>query len=502
MHPSGPAQDPLADLQSLLKSHYPIIVLETEEEERAAALLKYLADRLGLPFFSWSPTKGLRRDGQAAKVYGTTDPALALDHLETTDLPGVYLFKELGAYLDKPAVREKLKDVAARFSKHPGAVVLVGLSEALPPGLDGQAARVSLGLPSARDYDALLRRVVRDVSGRMSVEAALTREDLRRLVGNLRGLTLTEAEKVLTKAIVMDRRLCRKDIEEVLSAKKKVLERDGLLEYYPHEDAAAEIAGLRRLKDWLRKRKALLAHPEKAAEFGLEFPKGVLLLGVQGCGKSLCAKAVAREWGLPLIKLDPSRLYNKYVGESEANLRKAMRAAEAMAPAVLWIDEIEKALASSPDGDGDGGLSRRVLGTLLGWLQDRKAPVFIVATANDVESLPPELLRKGRFDEIFFVDLPDAAARREILAIHLRRRNLKPEAFDLAALAAASEGFSGAELEQAVVSALYAAFPDRARLGTAAVAEELRRTVPLSRAMREKIDRLRAWAKDRAVSAD
>jgi SpoVK/Ycf46/Vps4 family AAA+-type ATPase len=223
-----------------------------------------------------------------------------------------------------------------------------------------------------------------------------------------------------------------------------------------------------------------------------------MLIGVQGCGKSLCAKAVAAEWKLPLIRLDPSNLYNRYVGESEKNLKRAIKLAEAMAPVVLWIDEIEKALSQE---DAEGGPAQRIFGTFLAWLQDKKEDVFVIATANDISKLPPELMRKGRFDEIFFVDLPTEEARRQIIQIHLKRRKREPSKFDIARLARISEGFSGAELEQAVVSSLYTAFSKQEDLGTEGVVEEIEMTKPLSVTMAERIDALRAWAKDRAVFA-
>jgi SpoVK/Ycf46/Vps4 family AAA+-type ATPase len=280
------------------------------------------------------------------------------------------------------------------------------------------------------------------------------------------------------------------------------VQRSGVLEYTPAASSLADVAGLARLKEWIRKRGTALRDPVAARRFGVEPPRGLLLLGVQGCGKSLCAKAVASELAMPLVRLDPSSLYNKYFGESEKNLARAIRLAEAMAPVVLWIDELEKAFASVADGGHDGGVSHRLFGTFLTWLAETKETVFVVATANDVSRLPPELVRKGRFDEIFFVDLPGEDARRAVLTLHLRRRGQDPDGFELAPLVAASEGFSGAELEQVVVASLYTAFHEKRPLDAAMIAAEIAATVPLSRTMREKIAGLRAWARDRAVPAD
>jgi SpoVK/Ycf46/Vps4 family AAA+-type ATPase len=290
-------------------------------------------------------------------------------------------------------------------------------------------------------------------------------------------------------------------VGEALEAKRKMVQQDGLLEYWPAEQGMAEVAGLSGLKAWLAKRRASVIDPQRATEFGLSFPKGVLLLGVPGCGKSLCAKAVAHEWGLPLLKLDPANLYDKYVGDSEKNFKRAMQTAERLAPIVLWIDELEKAFAAG-SGEDDGGVSRRIFGSFLSWLQDRRGDVFVVATSNDVTKLPPEFIRKGRFDEVFFVDLPSARARGEITTIHLRKRKQDPAAFDLPRLVAAADGFSGAEIEQAIVAALYTAFSTSAPLSTEVLLGELGSTRPLSRIMNERLADLRRWAADRTVAAD
>jgi SpoVK/Ycf46/Vps4 family AAA+-type ATPase len=308
-----------------------------------------------------------------------------------------------------------------------------------------------------------------------------------------------EAEKILTRAMIEDGKLDADDIEAVIREKKAIVEREGLLEFMPADMGFQDIADLDSLKTWLAKRKCTMADPDGAARFGLPFPKGILLLGVPGAGKSLCAKAVAVEWGLPLLKMDPSRLYNKYIGESEKNYRRAMETAERLSPVVLWIDEIEKAFP--PGGGDDSGVSQRVLGSFLTWLQERKGDVFVAATANDIDRLPPPLLRKGRFDEIFFVDLPVPEVRKEIFKIHLKRRGQDPSRFDLPALADASDGFTGAEIEQAVVAALYAAFAGASCLSTQLVEAEIRQTRPLSVVRAEYIASLREWAADRTVSA-
>lgn len=492
--------DPLADLELLLKARYGLVLLETAEEERAATLLRHLADALELPLFTWTRTKGLRRDGVDGSVYGSTDPGKALAHVEVSGFPAIYHFRGLGSYLGDDVVARRLADAAAPYAELAGALVLSGEDLVLPDAVDDVAARLRLPAPGVAEYGELLERLLRDLRARGRVEVDLDDGSRRRLLERLRGLTLLEAEKVLTRAIVEDGRLAADDLDRVLEAKREIVEKDGLLEYRPSGAGLESVADLAALRSWLEERKAFFHDPGRARSFGLPAPRGVLLLGVPGCGKSLSATAVAGSWELPLLKLDPSRLYNKFVGETERNFRRATEMAEKLAPIVLWIDEIEKAFAAA--GEGDGGVSARVLGTFLSWLQDRQGDVFVVATANDVSRLPPELLRKGRFDEIFFVDLPDRDARRAVLDLHLRRRGRDPARFDLDALAEAADGFSGSELEQAVVAALYASFSRGRALDTASILEEIRRTRPLSRVMSEKIESLRAWAAGRTVSAN
>lgn len=334
----------------------------------------------------------------------------------------------------------------------------------------------------------------------VEVTAKVTRSTLDQIIQVLRGLNRWEAERAMSAAIHDDYMLTADDIPRIVEAKRCLLGTTGCLEPIAADFPATDIGGLNNLKRWLSLRRE--GFSKRAREFGLETPRGMLMLGIQGCGKSLCAKAVAADWRMPLLRLDPGMLYQKFIGESEGQLRQALRQAEAMAPVVLWIDEIEKAFASASSASTDGGLSKRMFGTLLGWMQDHRHPIFIVATANDVSALPPELLRKGRFDEVFFVDLPNAEARKTILGIHLRRRKRDPAKFDLEALAAATEGFSGSELEQVVISGLYVAFHTNKQLTDNHLLTEIGNTRPLSVIAREKIDNLRAWAENRCVRAD
>jgi len=492
--------DPLHDIELLLRSRYGLIIIDSAEEDRAETLVRLAADRISMPLFHWSRTKGLRRDGANSAVYGTTDPAQMLAHVAAAHIDALYYLRGAETVLAEPLHAERLLEVVGEFGTRPGAVVLAGTGLPLPESLRRLSATVQLPPPDVAEFRSLIERLARDLRQRMKVEIALPPDEVSRLVANLKGLTLIEAEKVLTRAIVEDGRLGPDDLAHIINYKKEIVEREGVLEYYPVEETLDDIADLAGLKAWLAKRTHFLSAPEKAADFGLSFPKGVLLVGVPGCGKSLCAKAVAMEWKLPLLKLDPGRLYNKYMGESEKNFRRAMDTAERLAPCVLFIDELEKAFASG--GSEDGGVSQRVLGTFLSWMQDRKGDVFTVATANDVSRLPPEFLRKGRFDEVFFVDLPNGEARQAILSIHLRKRGQDPAAFDLAGLTAATDGFSGAEVEQAIVSALYTAFAAGRSLDTDLVLAEIRATRPLSAIAAERVAGIRAWARERTVAAN
>jgi SpoVK/Ycf46/Vps4 family AAA+-type ATPase len=393
-----------------------------------------------------------------------------------------------------------MREIAASFREMRRSILLSAPVLKLPAELDDDAVEFRLALPDANLLLKAVQAVLAEAGGQR-VRNELDAAGQRHLAQALSGLTMDEARRTLMKCVLARRRADAGLIADALEAKRAGLKREGVLEYLLSEASFADVADLRALKEWLRKRRGALTPEGK--QFGLEPPKGVLITGVQGCGKSLCARAVAGEWGLQLARLDAGALYDKYIGESEKRLRKSLEVAEQLAPLVLWIDEIEKGFAATASSaDVDAGLTQRILATLLTWLQDRKAAVFMVATSNNIAALPPELLRKGRFDEIFFVDLPDAEARAELFRIHLKRRGREVVQFDLAALAEASEGFSGAEVEQAVVAGMYAAFSSEQQLSTEVLLGEIRGTKPLAVTRREDIARLRGWATDRAVRAN
>ncbi len=493
--------DQLDDIALLIKAHHPLILLETLDDQRASKLLEHLADRHKIPFFVWKFHKGLMRNGANQKpIYGTSAPAQAIEHLLSSNLEAVYYFQDFLAHVDRNEIISRLKELHEKFIHHRAALIATGTHPDLPEELEHLFTRVKLRPPSKQDYYLYLNDLLRDLRQRMPVAVTLDQAGVNQLLNGLRGLSLLEVQKIITKAVVETQRFDQETLSHVLKAKEETIERSGVLEFFPTQDKFGDIAGLDALKQWLQKRSKIFSDTERARQFGLSAPKGILLFGVQGCGKSLCAKAVAAEWGLPLVRLDPSNLYQKYVGESEKNLKRAIETAEAMAPIVLWIDEIEKAFGQAHGQDG--GVSSRIFGTLLSWMQDKQAEVFVIATSNNISELPPELMRKGRFDEIFFVDLPKAHIRRQILELHIRRRGHALDALDLDRLSELTEGFSGAELEQAVVSSLYAAFSENTSLTQHHLESEINTTRPLSVTMAEKIQTLRSWAQGRAVFAE
>jgi SpoVK/Ycf46/Vps4 family AAA+-type ATPase len=485
------------DLELLLRSRVPLIVVETRDETRITRLFATLAMRLAMPAMAWSATNGLQRiDYEGTPQRHTSEPRQALGQIKATMQATVYLLLDFHPYLDDPYNIRLLKEIALGYPRLGHTLVLVSPQLEIPLELRSFSARFSLSLPDAGRLEEIVREEAADWSRSNHGRKVMTeRQTLDLLVRQLRGLTASDARRIIRGAIYDDGAINADDLDRVTRARYRLLEHIGALSCDFDTADFSEVGGLANLKGWLRLRRAAFVDPHRK----LDMPKGILLVGVQGGGKSLAAKAVAGMWRLPLLRLDFGTLYNKFFGETERNLREALKAAEAMTPCVLWIDEIEKAVAA---GDYDNGTSRRILGNLLTWMSERTAAVFIVATANVIEHLPPELIRKGRLDEIFFVDLPDVAARAEIFAIHLRKRDLEPRDFDIPALAGLTDGFSGAEIEQAIVASLYLAREQELPLTTDHIRNELHRTQPLSRVMAEKVNRLRAWARDRTVPAN
>jgi SpoVK/Ycf46/Vps4 family AAA+-type ATPase len=483
------------DIKTLVLSFHPVIAIETVEENRVISLLREVAEQLSLPFFEWSITRGLVRFPGTTSLYGTTDAQVLLQSLEELN-EGMFLLKDFGTLLDNPAVARAFREVSQKFVQKRSAIVITGATVRFPAEIEHSVVHYEMKLPGPEEMRETVDAVMKSLRSRKGVRIQLAVQDMEELLRALSGLTLNQARQTIAYAALKDGKLSPEDLKEVLQRKARMIQERGLLEYFPVEDNRFQLGGFDRLKEWLER--ASIGFTAQAQELNLTAPKGILMVGVQGCGKSLAAKVIAREWKLPLLKLEAGRLYDKYVGESEKNFREAVRLAESMAPAVLWIDEIEKAMSSS-SGDADGGLSKRMFGAFLTWLQEKKREVFVVATANDLSALPPELLRKGRFDEIFFVDLPNLRERQDIFNIHLKLRMQDPETFDLPRLLEASEGFSGSEIEQAVIASLYRALHLKRSLDTDLLLQELAETVPLSVSRREDIQRLRETARGRFV---
>jgi ATP-dependent 26S proteasome regulatory subunit len=487
----------------LLAGRHACVFVSTYEETDALRIVREAGVAAGVnDVLEWSVSCGLRDSLVAASpiLLNTDHPAAALVALAGRNDRVVAILLDVVDHLKDARTLRVLRECVAQFARNGSTLVLIDQATDLPPALRAIATRFELSLPDEAAVELLLRDTLRTcgVDGRIKVD--VNRQELQTIIRNLRGLTPRQARQIITDSVADDRCLNAHDIVGMLASKRKMLAGDQLLEFVESPVTLDEIGGLRRLKFWLEQRRDCLS--DEAVKFGLVPPRGVLMLGVQGAGKSLAAKAVATAWQRPLLRLDVGSLYDKFIGESERRLREALRQAEHMAPIVLWIDEIEKAFASAASQSSDGGLSKRMFGTLLTWMQEHVAPVFLIATANDIEALPPELLRKGRFDEIFFVDLPEPDARRSIFSIHLKKRKRDPKQFDLDALSKASDGYSGAEIEQALLSAMHNAFARREDLTTDLIVESLKNSPPLSVTMAEKVAGLREWSEGRCVPAD
>jgi len=491
------------DLELILNSRMPIVVIETRDEKSMLDLLRNIAlsqtHDSYLPLFRWTVTDGLQRlDIDLEPQLHNSEPPDVLRHIRAVSKPGIYVLLDFHHYLGDPVIIRLVKDICMKFGEVARQLVLLSHDLTLPEELQGYAAQFDMALPSEEQREKIVKRVAGEYSkAHPGTRVQYDPKAYRLLIQNLAGLPDSDTEQLARNAIFQDGVISKSDLPDVMQAKYELLNKGGILQYEYDTARFGDVGGLENLKRWLTLRKpAFLANDEATH---LDQPKGVLLIGVQGCGKSLAAKATAGIFGLPLLRLDFASLYNKYHGETEKNLRESLKTADVMAPCVLWIDEIEKGLAGR---GGETGTTQRVLGSFLTWMAEKETGVFVVATANDISMLPPELVRKGRFDELFFVDLPRQAVRRKILEIHLAAREQDPNAIDLDRVAESAKGFSGAEIEQAIVSALYAAHAQKSVLSTTHLIEELARTKPLSVVMSERIETLRRWAAGRTVPCD
>jgi len=488
--------------EALLRARHPCIFIPTHEEDEALQFVHETVFRQSYRMRLWSVVNGIC-DGKVKDLPPapeTEHPAAALYYLQRQADHTITVFLDLVDHLDDARTMRLLRDLIRHCAQSASHVVLIDHRDELPPVIAGLATRMELSLPDGPELEEIVRQTLRRCHQEQRIRVDINRSAYQAVLRNLAGLSRRQVEQLILETVVDDRRFDSTDINTILARKRELVQSGGLLQYVQAPVALHEIGGLRRLKAWLERRRFALT--DEAEQFGLSAPRGVLMLGVQGAGKSFCAKAIATAWQRPLLRMDVGALYDRYIGESERRLRDALHQAERMAPIVLWIDEIEKAFASAASRSTDGGLSQRMFGALLTWMQEHRAPVFLVATANDIEALPPEMLRKGRVDEIFFVDLPTEETRRQIFSIHLAKRNHDPAAFDLDALARAAEGFSGAEIEQAIIAALHDAFAARRKLDTQQVLAALRVSPPLSVTMAERVGALRAWAQHRCIPAD
>jgi SpoVK/Ycf46/Vps4 family AAA+-type ATPase len=493
------------ELNLLIKSKYPVVCFETIDEIYTIRQLKAIAEQLDLTFYQWSLTDGLRRGDNEGSYYQTKEPVKMLRMVQDLLRPkedeelkqGLFVLKDFEKYLEDVLALRLFKDIINRIKGTKNTFVIVAAEYKLPKDIESDSAHLIGGYPAADEIKTVIKETAEELKRtNKKVSLSLSDEELNKIVNTLKGLSIQQIRNVINQCLLSDNILDINDLRTIETYKKKVFDQEGLLEFYLTEDKN-NIAGFDNLKRWLIERKGSFS-TEKT--ISLPIPKGLLLMGVQGCGKSLAVKVIARELNLALYRLDLARLYSKYIGETEQNLRKALMVVEKLCPVCLWIDEIEKGFAAS-GGDIDGGVSQRILGTFLTWMQERKASCFIAATANDIYRLPPEFLRKGRFDEIFFVDLPNAESRERLLKIHLKKRELNPENFDLKKIVDVTVDFSGAEIEQAIIAALYRASTEKETISTKHIIEQIKSTKPLSVLKSEEITALRDWAKERTIPA-
>lgn len=509
------------EIEKMIRANYNIIVVMTSEEGRAISLVKRVCEsnlsknpkdstkETGRLFVTWDLADGFRQQfpNGTFTAEGPSPPAndanAALKAIEKHGTAGVFLLKDFHEFWDNPLVKRKLRNLAQDLNQAKDGkeavtgkcIIITSPGKKIPDELKDDLGVLDLPMPR----EAELNEVLKNLEDSAKVEFNLDEEQRRRLLQAALGLTSQHALRVLTKAaVVSKKRIDESHIKLITEEKRQVIRQSEALEFFPATETVDDIGGLEQLKEWLRTRQN--AFSDEAREYELPPPKGLALIGIPGTGKSLTAKAIGAIWRLPLLKMDVGALFGGIVGESEERTRRALAVAETVAPCILWIDELEKAFAQ---GGLDGGTSSRVFGSILTWMQDKTAPVFIVATANNVSALPPEMLRKGRFDEVFFLDLPTEEEREQIFRVQLQKRKRPLQAYETDVLAKASELFVGAEIENAILDAMWAAFDDDQRaMTTEDIVNSLKKFIPLSRSQKEAVASLRSWLKEgRAISA-
>lgn len=486
------------EIEDLIKARYSLIWITSPEEQRVEESLKRLCVEREMRLEVWSITEGFRTVANGQGTRDVKDPMKAIDHVIRAEGRALFVLRDFHPFLKEPAVVRRLRDAATELRKTKKSLAVLSPITKIPPELEKSvSAVIDWELPNRQEIEGAARKVLPNLPAATQQVIESDPTFMERVVEGALGLTLTEAENVFAKSAVRTHTF---DLETILEEKKQIIRKSGLLEYYEQREEFSDVGGMEILKDWLVKRRS--AFSSRARDFGLPLPKGILLIGVPGTGKSLTAKAVGALWQMPLLRLDVGKIFGGLVGSSEENIRNVIKTAEAIAPAILWIDELEKGFSGTgSSGSTDGGTTSRVFASFITWLQEKTSPVFVIATANNVQQLPPELLRKGRFDEIFFCDLPDRDDRRQIIDIHLRKKKRDPGQFDLDKVVESTVDFSGAELEQAVIAALYDAFDTGNDLTTEGLLHTLKDIVPLAITMREQIEAMREWARTRARPA-
>ena len=485
------------DLELLLRGHAPILQIESQEEKRAIKLLATIATNSFTPISQWAATEGLKRiDIDLGVQRSNKEPENVLAHIKAVDKAGIYVLLDFEPYLQDPIIARFIKEIAMQFESTGSKLILLSHKIKIPNDFKHFVARFQLSLP---DETALIELVAEEIikwQKESRVKVISNTKIVQRIVNNLNGLSFKDARRLIRNAIIDDDAITESDLSDVMQAKYRLLNRNDVISFEYDTERFSNVGGMKNLKSWLAKREKVFLGEMRNQT--LDRPRGLLLLGVQGCGKSLAAKAIAGIWNVPLLRFDFAALYDKYIGETESNLRSSLETAQVLAPCILWIDEIEKGIS----GGNDDGTSTRILGTFLTWLAENKENVFVVATANNINNLPPELIRKGRMDEIFFVDLPDKSIRKTIFSIHMKKRNIDIQTIDLDKIARASKQFSGSEIEQVVVSALYSVHENDRSINTEDILNEINATRPLAIVMSEQINQLRSWAAERTVPVD
>jgi SpoVK/Ycf46/Vps4 family AAA+-type ATPase len=490
-----------SEINVLIQSRCPLIYLTSHEEERVMKNLVTISQNLNKKIYSWSVTSGLMElnieEGEISDLNSFNDPMEILHHIETSKEDALYILKDFHFYMDDFTIIRKIRDLFNLLKISYKNIIFISPFLKLPPELNKEISVIDIPLPSSVEFLELLDEIKKSLNSSM---VELDEKDTSLLAKAAHGLTLSEAENVFSKMIVCEKKLSRKGLPYILNEKKQIVRKSGILEFYPASNRINDLGGFSNLKKWLEERgQALFSN--KAKKFGLPEPKGILLLGPPGTGKSLTAKVVSSYWQLPLLKLDFGKIFSGLVGSSEENMREALKTAEGLSPSILWVDEIEKGLAGGKSSSSDGGTAARVFGTFLTWMQEKKTTVFVIATANDISKLPPELLRKGRFDEIFFLDLPQDKEKEEIFSIHLLKKGRNPKNFNLAKLALEAREFTGAEIEHIITDALFYSFNKQKELNDEEILSAIKKCIPLSQTYREELNELREWAKLRARKA-